>query len=157
MTFIFQRHRDTGDWIWKTSGEKVGHRFKTVREGKDKAKVALLLSLSGSLGLEKLPPVIGQDFYVYEITVAKGIPTPIYLRLKEDLDNFQEIYQQSLRIIESNHPALKEIHLFPAVPAPVAFYCGHDLLPKTDPALLIYDNDKKNGGFKYIFEVNNAQ
>lgn len=150
----FQRHRDTDDWIWKTSGEVVGHQFRVVREGTDTTKVALLISLSGTLGLEKLPPVITPDFYVYEITVATGVPNPMYLRMKADLDNFRHTYRQALRIIESSHSALTEIHLFPACPAPVAVSIGLDVLPKSDPALLVYDNDKAKGGFNFVFEVN---
>jgi hypothetical protein len=150
----FQRHRDTDDWVWKTSGDPVGHEFKTVREGTDKTKVALLFSLSGTLGLEKLPPVITPDFYVYEITVATGVPNPMYLRLKADLEDFRHLYRRTLRVIESAHPALTEIHFFPACPAPVAVYIGLDVLPKIDPALIVYDNDKAKGGFNFVFEVN---
>lgn len=150
----FQRHRDTDDWIWKTSGEPVGHQFGVVREGTDKTKVALLFSLSGTIGLEKLPPVIMNDFYVYEITVATGIPNPMYLRLKADLDNFRHTYREALRTLERAHPSLTSIHLFPACPAPVAVSIGLDVLPKTDPALLVYDNDKAKGGFNFVFEVN---
>ena len=150
----YQRHRDTDDWLWKSSGEPVGHKFRTIQKGKDKSKVALLLSLSGSLGPEKLPNEIDESFFIYEITLAKGTPSPTYLRLRDDLDNFREVYQHSLRYIEKEHIALKEIHLFPAVPSPVAVHCGRDLMPKTDPVLLVYDNDKKKGGFKFIFGVN---
>ena len=150
----YQRHRDTEDWLWKSSGETVGHIFRTVRAGSDANKVALLMSLSGSLSLEKLPPEIDNGFYVYEITLAKGTPSPTYLRLKEDLNNFREVYQHSLRFIEKEHHSLKEIHLFPAVPAPVAVHCGRELLPKVDPVLRVYDNDKKKGGFKFVFAVN---
>lgn len=150
----FQRHRDTDDWIWKTSGEPIGHQFRIVREGTDKTKVAWLFSLSGTIGLEKLPPVITPDFYVYEVTLATGNPNPMYLRLKADLDNFRHTYREALRAIERAHPMLTEIHLFPACPAPVAVSIGLDVLPKIDPALLVYDNDKAKGGFNFVFEVN---
>ena len=151
----YQRHRDTEDWLLKTSGAPVGHKFHLIRQGFDNSKVALLLSLSGCVHVEKLPSEVDESFYIYEITLAKGDPTPTYLRLKEDLDNFREVYQNALRSIEKDHRALSAIHLFPAVPAPIAVYCGRELLPKVDPALLVYDNDKKRGGFRFIFEVNN--
>jgi hypothetical protein len=153
----FQRHRDTDDWVWKTSGDIVGHQFKVLREGTDKNKAALLFSLSGTLGLEKLPPEITEDFYIYEITVANGVPNPMYLRLKADLDDFRQVYRQALRIIESAHTTLTNLHIFPACPSPVAISIGLDVLPKTDPTLLIYDNDKAKGGFNFIFEVNGNQ
>lgn len=53
-----------------------------------------------------------------------------------------------------DHIALDEIHLFPAVPAPVAVLCGRELLPKVDPALLVYDSNKKTNGFQPILRVN---
>lgn len=151
----YQRHRDTEDWLWKSSGDPVGHIFRTVQGGKDKSKVALLLSLSGTLTPEKLPKEVDESFYIYEITLAKGTPAPTYLRLMEDLDNFRDVYQHALRFIEKEHLALKNIHLFPAVPSPIAVHCGRELLPKVDPVLSVFDNDKKLGGFKYIFDVNN--
>ena len=46
------------------------------------------------------------------------------------------------------------IHLFPAVPAPVAVFCGREILPKVDPKLVVYDFDKRQGGFTPIIEVN---
>jgi len=150
----YQRHRDTEDWIWKMDGEPVGHNFQRVRQGTDKTRVALLLSLSGSLTVESLPANIDRSFYIYEITLANGDPNPTYLRLKQDLADFKQVYQQALRAIGRTHQQLTEIHLFPAVPAPIAVLCGRELLPKVDPALLVYDNDKKQGGFVPILKVN---
>lgn len=88
-------------------------------------------SLSGTLGLEKLPPEITDDFYIYEITMATGDPNPMYLRLKADLDDFRQVYRQALQITESAHPSLSKLHIFQACPATVAVYIGLDVLPKT--------------------------
>jgi SMODS-associated and fused to various effectors sensor domain len=59
--------------------------------------------------------------------------------------------------IRGEYPALRELHLFPAVPAPVAVACGFDLLPKVDPVLIIYDNIKEEGGFIERLRVNNHE
>jgi hypothetical protein len=40
------------------------------------------------------------------------------------------------------------------VPAPVAVLCGRELFPKVDPVLLVYDGDKRKGGFNLIMRVN---
>ncbi len=127
-----------------------------MREGADRSKVALLLSLSGKIHLDNLPRDIDGAFNIYEITLGGSTPNPnpIYLRLKQDLTDFRDVYQQALRKIMHDHVALGEIHLFPAVPAPVAVLCGRELLPKVDPALLVYDSDKKNNGFQPILRVN---
>lgn len=125
-----------------------------MREGTDRSKVALLLSLSGKIHLDNLPRDINGVFNIYEITLAWGTPTPTYLRLKQDLTDFRDVYQQALRKIMHDHIVLDEIHLFPAVPAPVAVLCGRELLPKVDPALLVYDSNKKTNGFQPILRVN---
>jgi len=150
----YQRHRDTEDWAWKTDGDPVGYTFNFLREGTDRSKVALLLSLSGKIHLDNLPRDIDGAFNIYEITLGGSTPNPIYLRLKQDLTDFRDVYQQALRKIMHDHVALGEIHLLPAVPAPVAVLCGRELLPKVDPALLVYDSDKKNNGFQPILRVN---
>ncbi|MGH9766472.1 MAG: SAVED domain-containing protein [Blastocatellia bacterium] len=153
-TDLYQRHRDTEDWTWKSGGEPIGHKFHRLRAGTERDKVALVLSLSGTIHPETLPAGIDGCFSVYEITLAKGAPAPIYLRLKEDLDDFRRVYLQCLRVLMSEHGKLDEIYLFPAVPAPVAVLCGRELLPKIDPVLLVYDNDRRKGGFNLIMKVN---
>ncbi len=151
---FYQRHRDTGNWIWKTDGNPVNYRFSQRRSGSDRSRVALLLSLSGTIHLESLPVEIDERFFIYEITLADRTPNPNYLRLKQELANFQAVYQTSLRVIGKGHDPLSAIHLFPAVPAPVAVACGYELLPKVDPALYVYDNDKAKGGFNLAVRIN---
>jgi len=151
---VFQRHRDTEDWVWKTSGVPVEYRFAKVRDGTDRTKVALLLSLSGKLHAASLPGEIGDLFTIYELTLAGIDPSPTFLRLREDLDRFKEAYQAALRTISRDHGQIEAIHFFPAVPAPVAVLCGRELLPKVDPSLLVYDYDKRAGGFALTMKVN---
>jgi hypothetical protein len=70
------------------------------------------------------------------------------------LDNFRIAYQDALAEIAKVHGSLKELDLFPAVPAPVAVLCGRETLPKIHPALRVYDYDKTQGGFTYQLTVN---
>jgi SMODS-associated and fused to various effectors sensor domain len=121
--------------------------IKMIRRGADPSRVALLLSLSGSIHLSMLPPVIDDSFSVYEISLVGIDPNPTYLCLRQDLMSFQRIYQQMLGMILKDHPGLAEISIFPAVPAPVAVLCGRELLPKVHPSLLVYDYHKQKGGF----------
>jgi hypothetical protein len=60
---------------------------------------------------------------------------------------FSAAYQQILARIVKEHPTAAELHLFPAVPAPVAVACGHEPLKKAQPTLVVYDYDKANDGF----------
>ena len=151
---LYQRHRDTEDWTWKTTGPPVAYEFRQLRSGTDRSKVALVLSLSGIIRQENLPLSIDGRFFVYEIALAGVTPSPTFLRTREDLAKFKDAYQAALRVIMRDHGILTVIHLFPAVPAPIAVLCGRELLPKVDPALLVYDYDKAKGGFTPALEVN---
>jgi hypothetical protein len=151
---LFQRHRDTGDWTWKDSGIPVQYHFQKVHDGADAHKVALLLPLSGYIEPASLPEKVRRDFTLYEIGLEGQTPAPHFLNIKDDLVAFQIKYREAISVIAEAHHALDELHLFPAVPAPVAVACGHELLPKVHPQLLVWDNDKNQGGFRLILTVN---
>lgn len=153
-TEVFQRHRDTGRWEWKTTDAPVSLAFNTLRKGTDPKIVALCLSLSGKIHLESLPAAIDDRCTIYELTLEGIDPVPTFLNSRQDLKAFQTAYQSALRKIGASHPGLTELHLFPAVPAPVAVLCGRDVLPKVDPKLLVYDANKATGGFTLAVEVN---
>jgi len=151
---IYQRHRDTESWTWKSSGVSVIYQFQKLQDGTDLSKVALVVSLSGKIHLKTLPQEIDNHFYVYEITLKTPLPNPTFLKIREDLIGFKDFYQSCLRNIMRDHGSeLKAINLFPAVPAPIAVLLGRELFPKVDPALRIYDFDKSKGGFNLVLEV----
>jgi cold shock CspA family protein len=77
---LYQRHRDTEDWTWKAAGDPVNYMIKTIWRGADPSRVALLLSLNGSMHLSMLPPVIDDSFSVYKISLVGIDPNPTYLR-----------------------------------------------------------------------------
>jgi hypothetical protein len=151
---LYQRHRDTENWTWKTTGDPVSYTVKVLRIGSERSKVALLLSLSGAIPTDKLPPEIDSRFSVYEVTLAGAVPNPGFLRLRQDLLAFQRIYQQVLATIIKEHGLVDDVHLFPAVPGPVAILCGREPLPKAHPALVVYDYNKKKGGFSPTIRIN---
>ncbi len=151
---FYQRHRDTRNWVWKTKGTPDNYMFQRLKTGSDQSAVALMLSLSGAIQLADLPPEIDDRYSVYEITLDGQAPNPNYLRLKQDLVNFQSAYQACLRTIGKDHNPLSILHLFPAIPASIAIACGYELLPKVDPALYVYDYDKAKGGFTLAIRIN---
>ena len=151
---VYQRHRDTEDWAWKEGGQPVEYRVNKLRGGSEPMRVALILSLSGRVHLEALPKVIDGRFTVYELTVDGTEPAPTYLRLRVDLERFKVAYQGLLRQIAKDHGHIEELHLFPAVPAPIAVLCGREVLPKVDPTLVVYDYDKRKDGFLLTMKVN---
>ena len=151
---FYQRHRDAKNWIWKTEGKPAEYEFQLIRKGTDTKSVALLLSLSGKVHREYLPDEIGEEFCLYEITLTGQQPNTDFLKQRQDLQNFESIYRLSLAQIMAEHGRLDSLHLFPAIPAPIAVVCGYELLPKVYPTVIIYDYDKSAGGFIYSIRIN---
>jgi hypothetical protein len=56
-------------------------------------------------------------------------------------------------MLKGDHGAVGKLHLFPAVPAPIAVMCGRERLAKVAPSLLVYDNELERGGFKFALKV----
>ena len=146
-TDIFQRHRDMENWTWKTEGPTVRYSLRCLQTGSNPHNAALTLSLSGNIEQSQLPAAIDESFSIYEITLQDLTPSPTFLRQKADLEAFRLQYQIGLRTIARAHPGLNQLHVFPAVPAPVAVLIGRELLPKVDPELVVYDNRRAEGGF----------
>ena len=155
-TQLYQRHRDTEDWRWKKEAGRAEYSpsDNLIFEGNNPANVALILSLSGRIPLEQLYPSIDESFYVYEIALQSETPTPLFLRTIEDLEKFRMVYHSFIARVREYHSEAQKIHLFPAVPSPIAVVCGRELLHKVQPGLLVYDIDKRQGGFRPVLEVN---
>ena len=153
-TELYQRHRSIPEtWKWPKSRSDVDFKFEKIKSGV-KSNVALIISLSGSIDVKDLPQNISSKYNIYRITLKTGIPTPVFLKSKKTLNNFKNIYQVAIRTIKKDQNT-KTIHLFPAMPAPIAVLCGRELLKKIDPDILVYDNNKQNGGFYPVLTIKN--
>lgn len=144
---FFQCHRTRPDdrWSWYDSGEIARYTTQKLRDGRAPGKAALLLSLSGKLGIDDVPPSIAADVPVYEITLDGIRPDLGFLRRREDLEGFRVAYRALMATLRAERQGRTDLYLLPAVPAPIALACGYDLLPKVDPNLVIFDNIKPHG------------
>jgi hypothetical protein len=153
-TDLFQRHRDTETWTWKEeSRPPVRYLFRQLQQGTASDKVGLVLSLSGVIGRERWPAEFEEAFSVYEIALADEAPSTGFLRTRADLEGFRRVYQAAIEAIATRHGILRDLHVLPAVPAPIAIICGRERLPKAHPALVVYDYDKTRGGFAMRLRV----
>lgn len=149
---VFQRHRDTERWAWKTDGPDLSFRSAMIKQG-DPHRLAVVVSLSGSIGLDDLPSDVRDTATIYELTLDGTVPSPTFLRRRQDLEAFRVAYQELLGTIGQRHGRQEEIDFFPAVPAPVAVLCGRELLPKVHPKLRVFDFNKETGGFTFQLTV----
>jgi hypothetical protein len=147
---LYQRHRSPDTWNWNE--EAGGTRFITHQHQSDGKAVALLINVSGSNTVSDVVKLIGAAT-VYELTLEGKTPATSALQSRADLDRFSAEYGQVLARVRVAHPGLAKLHVFPAVPAPVAVAIGRQRLPKVDAALEIYDRDKRAGGFAHALSV----
>lgn len=151
---LYQRHRDTEGWTWNVRGTPVEFGFREAQVGTDRHAVALLLSISGSVGLKDLPSAIDDRFSVYEMTPLIVTPSLRLLRTRADLDAFTRTYEALMTSIATDHAGLTEVLLFPALPAPAAIAAGRALLEKRHPRVVVYDFDKRTNGFTETVRIN---
>jgi len=148
---LYQHHRDTDRWNWKDEDKNwKGYEVKKKKLNKNNNNIAVILSLSGKIHEEEVLETLDVGS-IYEITIKKPLPT--FLNTKKALYDFQKEYRKLLTEIRQEHGINCQINLFPAIPAPIAILCGQVLLPKIDPPILIYDNNKAKGGFKYCLTI----
>lgn len=152
-TDLYQRHRNPESWSWKNGPGTASYVTKRLVFGDDPNAVAVLINLSGRNSLEDLPESVREHCTVYELTLTNDQPTPLFLNCREDLERFKTEYIRATAMIHQAHPGTHVIHMFPAVPAPIAITMGRERLPKVNPVLLVYDRDARAGGFVPTLEI----
>jgi hypothetical protein len=63
------------------------------------------------------------------------------------------VYFAYLENVARDHPDLEDLHVFPAVPAPIAVACGLDLMAKPHFRLVVYDLARGRSGFRRALRV----
>lgn len=151
---LYQLHRNTQRWAWIE--DEPNKKFKYILKSNNvkikRNQVILVLSLSGKIHPREIAKTIKYKVPCYEITIIK--PSPLFLDAKEKLVLFQKIYREVISKIREKHGAKCEIHLFPAIPAPIAVACGKELLPKVDPSIMVYDHVDDKHGFRLALKLN---
>lgn len=151
---IYQRHRVPETWKWKSDGLPAIFQCARTADGTDQKRVVLIMSLSGKVAHSQIPDELLSDCDVYELTLNGQAPNTSFMNMLDDLERFRAAYQLALASIRLQKPEVSEIHLFPAIPIPVAICCGRELLEKAHPCLVVYDRNKKTDKFQYTLRVN---
>lgn len=141
---LYQRHRNPESWVWHEAPGVAHFAYRKMKDGI--SGVGLVVNVSGTIPIRLLSAVSG-DVTLYELAVTGQQPTPLVLNTRDDLNRFVIAYVEALEGIRAAHPGLSELHVFAAVPAPIAVILGRHTLPKIGPRLIIYDQDKRSGTF----------
>lgn len=139
---VHQRHREPATWAWQRDCAPITYR--TSRPALDRSgAVALKLGVSATITDDRIERVLGADTAIWSL--CADAPHNDIVRCPED----QVAYRQALRLlfdaIKARHGDTVPIHVFPALPASLAVETGRVWMPKADPELQIYDQQREKG------------
>jgi len=150
---IYQRHRDTEDWVWRDA-EEPDFRYITERVipgAPGIQDVVLELSLSDALDPACITAAAPAGAAWYKFTIER--PHRDFLKTPEQWRLFGEEYGQLLSQIRADLGANCTIHLFPAVPVSIALQIGRMSLPKSDASMAVYDFNRQCGGWMKALDL----
>lgn len=149
---LYQKHRGEDEtWMWSDAAKPETFEVVKIKEHSSQ-KVALILSLSGTIDLNDLPAEISKSYNIYEMKPVGTIPNRNVLRNKTSYENFNKAYHEFLSQMEVMHKSCIEIHLFPAVPVTAAIACGRGLMRDAQPGIIVYD--RTGSSYKPTLTVN---
>lgn len=152
---VYQPRRDSNNpWKWQVFSDAKFNYTVATPSFADKCHdkiVVLNLSLSDTIHPQAIAQVLEEPYCTYKMVVPE--PGRNYLTSKEQLELFKVEMRTLLGRIKKAHHTGYKIHLFPAVPASVAVSLGQLLLPKSDPAIHIYDYNSRCEGFQYALSL----
>jgi hypothetical protein len=141
---VYQLHREPSTWQWQPGPIEFVYTIKEPETAYP--QVALNLSLSGTIDSHRIESVFAKPNYSeWQMTVAS--PSNDFLRSREQLQLFRQEFRTLLDRIKAKHGEAAVIHVFPAVPISVAVELGRVRQPKADLPFVIYDQNRKSGGF----------
>jgi hypothetical protein len=150
---VYQRHRTAKHWSWRPL-EDEGFNYTLLIPDPAEHKssvVAVNLSLSGIIHPTEIERAMKNRAPMYTITISQ--PRRDFLQSKEQLELFRSEWFKLIAQVRSDFGEDCIIHLFPAIPVAIAVEIGRSLLPKSDPTMIVYDQDKEHGGFQAVLTL----
>ena len=138
---LYQRHRDRQDWTWGAE-EEAGtfyEVFTPERYANNGQEVALVLSISEPVVHARVHAALGSAPLLYEIRARE--PSRDFLKSRKRLEMFGYEVRKLLYEFRTWHEHHRAVHLFAAVPAPVAIEFGRSI-KEFDPPFVVYEYQK---------------
>lgn len=152
---LYQRHHTTDNWKWKEDPDKLDVQDYNVSCPDDHdpdVNTAIVISISCKINKDTVTAAMGHEYNCYELFVDN--PSRDFLSTRSTLKVFGYEYRRLLEIVRQHNGHKKAIHLFCAVPSPIAIECGRPVLPKSDPPFKVYDFINSAGGYTYALTIN---
>lgn len=150
---IRQLHREPKGWAWADDSPPLTltEQCPTARTG----PIALVLALSATVSDERVRAVLGRDAAIWRI--AAECPHNDIMRRRDDLVSYARTLRRIFDAIKAVHGESQQVHLFPALPISAAIETGRAWMPKADLPLVVYDQNRRTGGFEKALTVGAGQ
>lgn len=139
-----------GVWAWPATGNAVSFTTERVAGDGVEAQVTVLISLSGSIDIARVPAEI-KSGAVYEMRPKGEPPNRDLIRSEASLKSFSHAWRAFLSTVEEKHPAAQVIHVVPAVPLSAAVELGRARTRHVHGPLVIWDRD--NATYSRTLEI----
>ncbi len=135
---LYQRHRDQQDWAWKQDEDAdVFYEVITPEPDADNERpIACLFSISGWMSRDRVTMALSREPLIYEIRARE--PGRDFLRSRKRLELFAYEVRKLLVVLHDAHERYRPIHVFPALPAPMAIAFGRSI-KAFDTPFIIYE------------------
>jgi hypothetical protein len=149
---VYQLHREPKGWAWPPHG--AGMRLRLREPSGVVGPPALVLALSATITDDRITHALGGPASVWAIE-AEGANNDI-LKRPVDLAEFRRILRSTFNAIKARHGEGALLHVFPAMPVSAAVETGRVWMPKADLPLLIFDQNRRLGGFVRAQEIRDS-
>jgi hypothetical protein len=140
---IYQRHRQTEDWLWDNTTPEINFQVSLKKEIKTAMEAVLIVNVSGTVNLDEIPSELA-NFPVFSIDPIGNVPYTDTIRNQASLKNFEDQFRKFLAQLEQSNKQIQRLHLFLAVPVSVAITIGRSINHDVAPSLTLYEIvDKK--------------
>lgn len=146
---IRQISREPRGWAWREMHPPV--ELTQRRSGNAASSViGLNLGVSAHIDDARIRAVLGDDCAIWAIEAA--VPGNDVLGRQSCLQGFRDLMRKTYAQISTQHGRSAHIHIFPALPVAMAVEVGRVWMPKADPPLHLYD-EQRGAGFRLLHSI----
>lgn len=148
---VFQLHREPLQ-TWKWDPEPGGPFELTIEPGvSGAARVAVVFELSYHIDHQRVRAVLGDDVSIWSMKLRT--PGNDTLRTRGQLRHFREKCRELFAAVNLAHPGVSQLEVFPIMPVAANVELGRVHMPKADPPLFVWDEQRDTGGFTPTFLI----
>lgn len=153
-TRYFKLHIDSQSWIWPD--ESIESRFTVTGIPAEavSANCDVIIRVSLSDMISKLDTDIIISGSPVQIEISVDNPGLTWIRSPGQVIEFSRVFREVLTEVRRKVPGCQSIHLFMAVPAPIALAAGQQINPRMNPPVRLYEyarNQKPR--YQYAFNL----